>query len=441
MSERTQGTRTYDFVAVGLGPFNLGLACLADPVDDLDGVVLESRESFDWHPGMMLADATLQVPFMADLVTMADPTSPFSFLSYLKATGRLYPFYIRESFYPLRAEYNDYCRWAVDRLDSVHLGRHVEQVTWDETEQVYVVRARCAGSGDTQTYRGRRLVLGTGTQPAVPPAARGLDGPWLHSSAYLEHRDLLRSGDSITVVGGGQSAAEIYLDLLEGIDAGYSLTWLSRSPRFFPLEYTKLTLEMTSPEYLRYFHGLPGTQRDGLLRDQKGLYKGISGDLVDTIYDTLYRKRVALGDVPTTLLTNTELAGARWDGAGFELDLRQHELDESFGLRTEGLVLATGYAAQVPAFVEPVADRVRWDARGRYDVGLDYRVDEAGTIFVQNGEEHTHGLVAPDLGMGAYRSSVIINAMCGREVYSVEERIAFQEFGVPAGARRAVASR
>ena len=69
-------------------------------------------DEFRWHPGMMLEGATIQVPFLADLVTMADPTSPYSFLTYLKATGRLYPFYIRESFYPLRAEYDAYCRWV-----------------------------------------------------------------------------------------------------------------------------------------------------------------------------------------------------------------------------------------------------------------------------------------------------------------------------------------
>src|SRR5690606_40992929 len=52
-------------------------------------------------------------------------------------------------------------------------------------------------------------------------------------------------------------------------------------------------------------------------------------------------------------------------------------------------------------------------------------------IFVQNGEEHTHGFVAPDLGMGAFRNSVIIAALLGREVYPVESRTAFQEFGAP----------
>nr|WP_254070120.1 SidA/IucD/PvdA family monooxygenase [Pimelobacter simplex] len=125
---------THDFVGIGLGPFNLGLACLADPLrgsDDLDGVFLEARDRFDWHPGMLLDDATLQVPFLADLVTMADPTSRWSFLSYLKETGNLYPFYIRESFYPLRREYDDYCRWAADRLDGVRCGEQVTGVEHD----------------------------------------------------------------------------------------------------------------------------------------------------------------------------------------------------------------------------------------------------------------------------------------------------------------------
>ena len=142
----------HDFVAIGIGPFNLGLACLAEPLD-LDGVFLESKDEFDWHPGMLLDDATLQVPFMADLVTMADPTSPYSFLSFLKDTGRLYSFYIRESFYPLRREYNDYCRWAADRLSSLHFGQHVERVEHDGS--AYVVHT----SGG-ETWRGKRLVLG-----------------------------------------------------------------------------------------------------------------------------------------------------------------------------------------------------------------------------------------------------------------------------------------
>ena len=54
-----------------------------------------------------------------------------------------------------------------------------------------------------------------------------------------------------------QSAAEVFYDLLQDIDTyGYQLNWMTRSARFYPLEYTKLTLEMTSPDYVDYFHEL-----------------------------------------------------------------------------------------------------------------------------------------------------------------------------------------
>ena len=52
-------------------------------------------------------------------------------------------------------------------------------------------------------------------------------------------------------------------------------------------------------------------------------------------------------------------------------------------------------------------------------------------MFVQNAELHTHGFTAPDLGMGAYRNSVLVNRLAGREHYAVERRIAFQGFGTP----------
>ncbi|MGJ9422139.1 lysine N(6)-hydroxylase/L-ornithine N(5)-oxygenase family protein [Aeromicrobium sp. CF3.5] len=429
--------KIHDFAAIGLGPFNLGLACLTEDVDDLDGVFLESQADFSWHPGMMLPDATLQVPFMADLVTMADPASRFSFLTHLKETGRLYSFYIRENFYPLRAEYDAYCRWAASRVSGVKFGRHVERIEHDE--HTYVITAS-GPSGVSETYRARRLVLGTGTQPFVPSVLDGVGGPLVHTADYLPAKAALQTKESITIIGSGQSAAEVYLDLLEEIDTfGYRLNWVTRSPRFFPMEYTKLTLEMTSPEYVRHFHALPSAQRDRLLREQRSLYKGISGDLIDAIYDALYRKQVA-GPVPTRLLTCTELVGGRWGlGGQYTLDLRHTELDESMPLSTEGLVLATGYRADVPAFLAPLADRIRWDDRGRYDVASSYTIDhENCEIFVQNAEEHTHGLAAPDLGMGAHRNSIIINQLAGREVYPVEQRIAFQEFGIPSDLARAL---
>lgn len=415
----------HDFVAIGLGPFNLGLAALTDPLDDLDGVFLESRPDFAWHPGMMLDGATVQTPFLADLVTLADPTSPHSFLAYLKAVGRLYPFYIREDFHPLRAEFDRYCRWAAARIPAIRFDRHVDRVTHDG--EAYVVRA-VGRDGAVESYRGRRLVLGTGTPPWVPQP--GLED--CHNAHYLQRREELLGRDSITVVGSGQSAAEIYRDLLGEIDRGFTLNWVTRSARFFPLEYTKLTLEMTSPDYLDYFHALPAAQRDRLVGEQGNLYKGISADVIDAIFDLLYEKSLH-GPVRTRLLTNTSLAHVTRDGDGFALDLHHDEQGRDFRIDTAGLVLATGYRAEVPAFLDPVRDRIAWDDRGRFDVARNYSIDTGRTeIFVQNAELHTHGFVAPDLGMAAYRNSTIIAELLGREPYPIEKSIAFQEFGAGA---------
>ncbi|WP_338696765.1 SidA/IucD/PvdA family monooxygenase [Streptomyces sp. Q6] len=420
----TAPLETHDFIGIGLGPFNLGLACLTEPIAELNGVFLESKPDFEWHSGMFLDGAHLQTPFMSDLVTLADPTSPYSFLNYLKESGRLYAFYIRENFYPLRVEYNDYCRWAAAKLSSIRFSTTVTEVTYDEGTGLYTALTESGA-----TYRAPHLVLGTGTPPHIPEAVQGLGGDAIHNSRYVQHKQELQRKKSITLVGSGQSAAEIYYDLLSEIDVhGYRLNWVTRSPRFFPLEYTKLTLEMTSPDYIDYFHALPEATRYSLEEKQKGLFKGIDGELIDSIFDLLYQKGLG-GPVPTRLLTNSALRSARYEDGTYTLGLHQAEQDKAYEIETEGLILATGYKYAAPAFLEPVKDRIRLDGRGRYDVARNYSIDTTGRgIFLQNAGVHTHSITSPDLGMGAYRNSYIIGELLGTEYYPVEKTIAFQEF-------------
>ncbi|PTT60328.1 lysine N(6)-hydroxylase/L-ornithine N(5)-oxygenase family protein, partial [Arthrobacter sp. HMWF013] len=399
MSTSTE-PRIYDLAGIGVGPFNLGLAALSEPVDGLDCIFLEQRGTFDWHPGMMLEPAHLQVPFMADLVTLADPTSRYSFLNFLKETGRLYRFYIRENFYPLRAEYNQYCQWVAGQLRSVRFSTAVVDVAYDGG----VYRLSVEGPRGPEVLLARRLVLGTGTSPFVPASCDGIvdaavnggGGLVLHNTDYLSRKSELQAKRSITIVGSGQSAAEIYCELLQEIDVHrYQLNWVTRSGRFFPLEYTKLTLEMTSPEYVDYFHGLPQDRRDGLIRSQKNLYKGINSELIDAIYDLLYTKSLS-GLVDTQLLTHSSLTGASWNAAGgsHTLQLRHEEQGADYTLDTEAVVLATGYTYREPGFLTGIRDRIARDSAGRFAVARNYSTGvEPGEIFVQNAELHTHGFV------------------------------------------------
>lgn len=422
-----------DFIAIGVGPFNLGLACLSEPIENLHGVFLDKKEKFDWHPGMLLEDTTLQVPFMADLVTLADPTSPFSFLNYIKEQGRIYSFYIRENFLLLRNEYNHYCQWVISKLSNIYFNTEVTNVDYDQKDGIYVVTSVCTKTQEIKIYKAKKLVLGTGTQPYIPVCCKKLKDTAVHSSQYLPNKEQLQNKKRITVLGSGQSAAEIFSDLLQEIDTkGYELNWITRSPRFFPLEYAKLTLEMTSPEYVDYFFNLPASKRDTLIKNQKHLYKGINQDLIGSIHDTLYAKRVLSKEpLKVSLRTNSELKTTKVLDEGIKLELHQVEQDKYFEHETDGLVLATGYEYQLPDFIEGISDRILWDYQDRFDVQRNYSIDKNhNEIFVQNVELHTHGFVTPDLGMAAYKNSYIIKEITGIEHYPIEQKIAFQQFEV-----------
>ncbi len=432
----TSPDRIHDLVGVGLGPFNLALAALADGVPGLSARFLESRPSFSWHPGLLLEGARLQVPFLADLVSLVDPTSRWSFLSYLREHDRLFPFYFSEHFHVPRREYDDYCRWVAHRLDSCRFDARATAVHHDDG--VFTVEYTDA-AGSRAAVRGRALVLGIGTEPVLPDALAALEGERvLHAADYLDRAPGLAGLRDVTVLGSGQSGAEVFLDLLRS--PGHRDTevrWLTRSPAFAPMEYSKLGLEHFTPDYTRYFHALPQDVKDRVVPAQWQLYKGISADTMAEIHDVLYERGIAGAPVGASLRAHCELLGARAEGDGFALVLRHREQDREFTVRTEAVVAASGYAQRSPDFLAPVAKLLHTDDRGRPVVGEDLRLaadpELTAPVHVQNAELHTHGVGSPDLGLGAWRAATILNSITGRTVHRLPARTAFTSFGAPSG--------
>ncbi|KRV49209.1 lysine 6-monooxygenase [Wenjunlia vitaminophila] len=427
-----------DLLGVGLGPFNLSLAALADGVPGLRTAFLERRPCFRWHPGLLIDGTTLQVPFLADLVSLVAPTSRWSFLNYLREHERLFRFYLAERFHIDRAEYDAYCRWASQGLPSCRFGHQVDTVRWDPAREAFEATVT---SGDTEhVVTARNLVLGVGTAPSVPEPLRPLvEDPGalvLHSADYLRHRDGLRAAGRVVVVGAGQSGAEVLLDLLRDRPAGREgLTWLARTPAFAPMEYSKLGLEHFTPDYSRYFHGLAPEVRERLVPAQWQLYKAVSAETLGLIHDELYRRSLHHPWPDVVLTPGVTVVAARRVGSRVRLDLEHREQRVRGDLTADAVVLATGYAERpVDALLEPLADHVARDPAGRPEVDAEYRLvlDPAvtGSVFVQNAERHTHGVGAPDLGLAAWRSAVILNALTGRTVHPLPGRTAFTTFGL-----------
>ncbi|URN17465.1 MULTISPECIES: lysine N(6)-hydroxylase/L-ornithine N(5)-oxygenase family protein [Streptomyces] len=433
-----------DLLGVGAGPFNLSLAALADGVPGLDAVFLEQRTAFRWHPGMLVEGASLQVPFLADLVSLVDPTSRWSFLNYLRDQERLFPFYFAERFHVPRAEYDAYCRWVSGALPSCRFGHRVDTVRWDGVRRAYEVaftRVDEHGAAlSTGRLLARNLALGVGTAPHVPAPLRALagdpDAPVLHSAEYLAHRDRLLAAGHVTVVGAGQSGAEVLLDLLRARPAGREgLAWLARTPAFAPMEYSRLGLEHFTPDHTRYFRELPEAARDRLLPAQWQLYKGVSARTLSDIHDELYRRTLAGGWPDVTLTPGVAVTAAGRRGGRVELALEHREEGSRATLATDAVVLATGYARRpLDGLLGPLGPHVARDGSGRPLVDHDQRLvlDEevGGAVFVQNAEHHTHGVGTPDLGLAAWRSAVILNALTGRPVHPLPRRTAFTTFGL-----------
>ena len=318
--------KIHDLLGGGIGPFNLGLACLAEPLE-IDAVFLDSREGFAWHHGLMFDDATIQVPFLADLVTLADPTSPYSFLAYLKQVGRLYPFYIRENFQPLRAEYDAYCRWAAERVRGLHWGREVVDVRREDRgragqgddDEAPVYRVTALTREGTETYRARHLVLGIGTTPWSPIDTGPLDGGGtvaLHASDYLHRREdlgwvvmlrdrtelqqLTRQLDAVgTMSTALRAQRHEFANQLHTIAGFMSIgqhqqarEYLARLAATGPLKFPVDQAELLQDPYLQAFVGAKGVEAD-----ERGVSLRIGPE-------TLVRGQVAETQDVTTVLGN-----------------------------------------------------------------------------------------------------------------------------------------
>ncbi|KAA6453352.1 lysine N(6)-hydroxylase/L-ornithine N(5)-oxygenase family protein [Bacillus swezeyi] len=435
MNSQSKQTEVYDVIGIGIGPFNLGLAALSDAVPEINALFFERNRSFNWHPGMLIEGTTLQVPFLADLVSMADVTSKYSFLNYLQQHNRLYSFYFLEDFHIPRKEYNHYCQWVAESLDSCRFGMNVESISLLETAEgaLYEVRVADQEEGTESVYLSRHIALGIGTGPYVPePLRDALGDTVFHSAEYVMKKPCGFKGKTVAVIGSGQSAAEVFYDLVGEKEAEH-VSWLTRSKGFFPMEYSNLGLEYFSPDYIDFFYQLPQWRKDELLAQQDLLYKGISAKTISDIYHLLYERTAGGQEAAFDLQSMTEVEQIEQKAGKWILHCAQRVNEERFERQADVVVLATGYQARLPECLAPLNSLIEKDDSGRFFITRDYRLMTAANkeshIFVQNGELHTHGVGAPDLGLGAYRNSVIINQLAARDVYHVSHQTVFQTFG------------
>ncbi|MEU6368584.1 SidA/IucD/PvdA family monooxygenase [Streptomyces sp. NPDC046931] len=426
------GPTHYRCLGVGVGPANLSLASLLYGRPDVPNLFLERKESFSWHDGQQMPGNTLQVSLFKDLVTLADPRNRFSFLAYLHDNGRLYHFLNAQFDAVPRAEFRNYLAWASRCNKNIAFGETVREVTFDE---VFTVRT------DRRTVTADNVVVGVGSQPWVPAQFQGALGPTqFHVSEYLHHARNL-SGKRVVVIGGGQSGAEAFLDMISqpGKALPRRVSWISRRGNYFPIDDSPFTNDYYMPSHAEYFFSLDRDARQAFNERHILTSDGISESTLRDIYQRAYVHRFVEGNVDLVgLYPNRDVTDVSTGlYGGWQVTARHNDDREAVELFEADVVIwATGFRPTRMDFLDPVADRLERDG-DELRIDEDYAVLWDGPddrrIFVQNAARGQRGLADPNLSLNAWRSQRIADRL--GKVSSNEQLPSFIEWSTKMGAR------
>ncbi|BCG25199.1 L-ornithine N(5)-monooxygenase [Pseudomonas tohonis] len=397
-------TALHDLIGIGFGPSNLALAIAlqerARHQGALDALFLDKQADYRWHGNTLVTQSELQISFLKDLVSLRNPTSPYSFVNYLHQHGRLVDFINLGTFYPCRMEFNDYLRWVAGQFqEQSRYGEEVlaiEPVLEGQRVEALRVISRDAG-GETHVRATRAVVVSAGGTARIPQAFRHLkdDARVFHHSQYLERiaRQPCVGGKPmrIAIIGGGQSAAEAFIDLNDSYPS-VQVDMILRGSALKPADDSPFVNEVFSPEFTDLIFNQTGAERERFIREYHNTnYSVVDIDLIERIYGIFYRQKVSgIRRHAFHILSTVERANAGADG--IELVLRNNASGEQSVQRYDAVVLATGYERQAHRhLLEPLA---QW--MGDFEVGRDYRIrtDERcqAAVYMQGFCQASHGL-------------------------------------------------
>jgi lysine N6-hydroxylase len=410
----TADQRSYYFcVGIGVGPANLSLASLMHGRPEMPSLFVDKKEAFSWHDGQQIAGTSLQVSMIKDLVSLADPTSPFTFLAYLHAMGRIYHFLNARFDAVSRREFRDYMDWAARNNPNVAFGEEVLSVEFDTAFRIETSR---------RSVTAQNISIGVGTSPWIPAVAGTLGERSFHVSEYLAKAGDL-GGLRVAVIGGGQSGAEAFLDLMSRPAGAMPrrVSWISQRPSYAPLDDSPFTNEYYMPDYSDYFAGLPAPMRRDFNVRNLLTSDGVTESTLRQIYQKIYVHRFLeeAADL-VTLFPNREVTGVRGDDAnGYQLTVCHNDhpgMCEQ--LEFDVLVWATGFRSARMEFLGPVAGRMAHED-GEFKIDQSFAACWDGPpqnhIFIQNAARRQRGLADPNLSLLAWRSQRILDRLAGTD--------------------------
>lgn len=427
MNQPSTSETIHDLIGVGFGPSNLALAIALEELAQtnghaLDALFIDKQSDYRWHGNTLATQSELQISFLKDLVSLRNPTSPYSFVNYLHQKKRLADFINLGTFYPCRLEYNDYLRWAAEHFATQAV--YGEEILRVEPELLdgridhLRVISRSA-QGHERLRRARSVVVGSGGTPKIPPVfAPFKDDPRVfHHSQYLNSLEQLPCTQGkpmrIAIIGSGQSAAEALIDLNDSYPS-VKADMILRGSALKPADDSPFVNEVFTPDYTDLVFNQPQAERVKLISEYHNTnYSVVDIDLIERIYGMLYRQKVA-HQYRHAVLCRRNIEAAVSTDKGIELTLR----DLATGIQQthvyDAVILATGYERRSHReLLAPLQQHLK-----DFEVDRDYRVlaspELNAAVYLQGFCEASHGLSdtllsvlpvrAAEIGQSLYQS-------------------------------------
>jgi L-ornithine N5-oxygenase len=417
--------RVHDVLGIGFGPSNLALAIAIDEHNrsqpggaSIDAVFVEKQDRFGWHRGMLIDDATMQVSFLKDLVTMRNPTSAYSFVAFLHDRGRLVDFMNHKTLFPLRIEFHDYLDWAARQMS--HLVAYgsevvdVQPVLEDGTAWAFDVTI---GAQDPIVRRARNVVIAAGLELRMPAGIEPSARVW-HSRDFLRRIEEVRDGPAagrFVVIGAGQSAAEVTGYLHREFPQAEVCAVFARYG-YSPADDSPFANRIFDPEAVDTYYSAPPAVRQMLLDYHRNTnYSVVDSELIEDLYRRAYQEKVT-GRQRLRILHTHRVLGVREDSGLVVTTLECLASGERTQLDCDAVIFATGYCPVCPLGLLGQARSLCVTSRdGMVQMQRDYRIaTTAGTragIYLQGATEHTHGIGSTLLSNTAVRAGEILDSL------------------------------
>jgi L-ornithine N5-monooxygenase len=409
----------HDLIGIGFGPSNIGLAIALQEQRDtgrhIDAFFLEKQPEFTWHRDMLLENSNMQISFLKDLATLRNPVSRFTFINYLHEKGRLQDFINLKTFFPSRQEFSDYFVWAASQFrHQCAYGEEVVEILPQKRGNLVpllLIRTKTS-TGTFRDYHARNVVISIGGTANIPDSFRDVqhDPRVFHSSRYLSSIRENSEAKKIAIIGAGQSAAEIFLDI-HGLPNAPHIDLIMRARSIKPSDDSPFVNQIFDGDFVDDIFHRTAAERTDILREYRYTnYAGPDVDLIEQIYRVLYQQKVA-NDRRHRLLTRHQVDRARTQPDGVYLDMVDLNSGTKTTQRYDAVVLATGYSRdQHRAMLSSLAPYLRDFAVDRH-YRLESIPDFKPAIFLQGACEATHGLSDTLLSITAVRTGEIGNAL------------------------------